>query len=234
MSATTPSMGLTQWTVGGDNFSHGQLAANFAAIDAHDHTGSPTKGVQVPTGGLANLAVTSGKIAADAVLTAKILNLNVTTPKLANQSVTAQKVGVLPRVRAYHSVAQTIPNNTNTILAFNGERWDTDTMHDLVTNNSRITSKTVGLYFIGACVDWAVNTTGTRQITFLVNGTTVIAKSRIGAYAVNNAQQILSTVYMLGVNDYVEVQVHQTSGAGLDISAFSAYSPEFYAAFLSN
>lgn len=92
MPITTPSMGLKRWNSPNDIFSYTELSDNFNLIDLHDHTSG--KGVQVPTAGIANLAVTdtkiandavtAGKIAADAVTTAKILNANVTDAKLAS------------------------------------------------------------------------------------------------------------------------------------------------------
>ena len=38
---------------------------------------------------------------------------------------------------------------------------------------------------------------------------------------------VISTFYDLAVNDYVEVQVHQTSGGALDIDKSNNYTPEF-------
>lgn len=64
MSITT-NMGLTSWDLPGDTFSRIQLHNNWQAIDAHDH--SPTKGVLIPTAGIANGAITSAKIAASAI-----------------------------------------------------------------------------------------------------------------------------------------------------------------------
>lgn len=50
-----PNMGLVKWDSINDFFSHEQLAANFAALDAHDHTLG--KGKQIPLGGLAEQSV---------------------------------------------------------------------------------------------------------------------------------------------------------------------------------
>jgi hypothetical protein len=57
------------------------VANSFDTIDDHDHASG--NGVQIPTGGLADSAVTTAKIADNNVTTAKILNANVTRPKLA-------------------------------------------------------------------------------------------------------------------------------------------------------
>lgn len=58
----TPNMGLTTWPAGSDLFDHTELATNFDDIDEHDH--STGKGLQVPTGGLQDGAVTAIKLAA--------------------------------------------------------------------------------------------------------------------------------------------------------------------------
>jgi hypothetical protein len=63
---TTPNMGLTAWDLGTDPYDHAQLATNFAAIDSHDHTTG--KGLQIPTDGILNSAITSAKLAGNAVV----------------------------------------------------------------------------------------------------------------------------------------------------------------------
>lgn len=89
---TTPSMGLKRWDQPNDIFSYVELSDNFALIDNHDHTSG--KGVQIPTAGIANLAidstkiansaVTNGKLATDAVTDAKVLSATLTDAKLAS------------------------------------------------------------------------------------------------------------------------------------------------------
>lgn len=67
---TTPNMGLKQWDQAGDFFSFSELKLNWDAVDQHDHT--TNKGVQIPTAGIANLAITGAKIAANAVDVTKL------------------------------------------------------------------------------------------------------------------------------------------------------------------
>lgn len=88
--ATTTNMALTKWPNLTDLFSHTALAANFDAIDAHDHTAG--KGVQVPTGGLLNLAVTTAKLADGAVTTVKIGANQVTSAKVDTSIALASQV----------------------------------------------------------------------------------------------------------------------------------------------
>lgn len=62
---TTPNMALTAWDLGSDPYDHSQLASNFSKIDDHDHTVG--NGVQIPSAGIADLAITGSKIAANAI-----------------------------------------------------------------------------------------------------------------------------------------------------------------------
>lgn len=126
-----------------------------------------------------------------------------------------------PKCRAYHSTTQSLTTATLTALAFNSERWNTDTMHNTVTNNSRLTCKTAGLYRITAHVQFATNATGERTVHLRVNGLVFIA-SQGGAPnpTAGNATNItVSDEYPLAVNDYVEVLAFQASGGALNVNA---------------
>lgn len=86
----TPNMGLTEWDNFNDIFSYTALAANFVAIDQHDHTAS--KGVQIPTGGIANLAVTAAKIA-NTTITNTQLAVGAAIANIAAGSITSSQIG---------------------------------------------------------------------------------------------------------------------------------------------
>lgn len=101
---TTTNMSLVAWDQTTDDYSHAALANNFIKIDQHDHT--TTKGLQIPTGGLADLAVTSAKLA----------SAGVTTTKLADQSVTNAKLAVGPKPLFLGAVAAFWRPNTSTPL----------------------------------------------------------------------------------------------------------------------
>lgn len=60
MAFTSPKMGLSIWNLLTDPYDHAQLADNFSKIDLHDHT--PGRGIQIPTEGLADGAVTAAKL----------------------------------------------------------------------------------------------------------------------------------------------------------------------------
>lgn len=128
--------------------------------------------------------------------------------------------------KVYHSVSQSIATTTPILLAFDTEKFDTDTIHDNVTNNSRLTCKTAGKYLITVSVNFAANSTGYREVSIRLNGTSDIAKHR--SNAIVDASVIgATTVYDLAVNDYVEVIVYQNSGGALNVNRLADYSPDF-------
>lgn len=135
--------------------------------------------------------------------------------------------GTMPAARVYHNVDQSISHNTLTALAFNSERFDTDTIHDTATNNSRLTCKTAGKYNIIGQVTFASSTTGLRSINIKLNGATIIAFIEASADNSGADRLQVTTLYDLAVNDYVELVAFQASGEALNVRFSSASSPEF-------
>lgn len=130
--------------------------------------------------------------------------------------------------RVYHSVAQSIPNSVDTILAFDSERFDTDGIHDTVTNNSRLTCKTAGIYIVVASACFAASATGLRVVTLLLNGTTPIGIQTTNALVTGRTRLVaVSPPQDLIVGDYVEARVYHTSGGTLTVDVDAQSSPEF-------
>lgn len=132
-----------------------------------------------------------------------------------------------PVARAYHNAVQSIANNTWTALALNSERFDTDAIHDVAINNSRLTCKTAGKYLIIGNARFAFHATGERGIQIYFGGATIIAIDTRPTNPVNAQTMGISTLYDLGVNEYVELRVWQTSGGNLNCDNSANYSPEF-------
>lgn len=135
--------------------------------------------------------------------------------------------GYTAGARVYHNISQSIPNATDTILAFNSEVYDTNTIHDPVTNNSRLTCKTAGKYLIIASVSFESNATGFRALLIWVNGATPIAVSDFNVSGAGRWMQAISTIYSLALNEYVEAGVYQTSGAALNLPRTGEPQPKF-------
>jgi hypothetical protein len=126
-----------------------------------------------------------------------------------------------PRAQVNVGAAQ---NNTTTgvyqSILFDAEAVDTDGMHDLVTNNSRLTVQTPGKYLVTGQVIFAFSATGRRLARLVVNNTgagalgeTEVATSTVAgsSTAVPVSGQELSLV----AGDFIELQAFQNSGGNL-------------------
>ena len=138
-----------------------------------------------------------------------------------------------PACRVYHNANQSLTNNTLTALAFNSERYDTDTMHDTVTNNSRITINTAGLYLLTLSIQFAADTDYTQNFAaFRVDGATYIAQD--ASPGMSDGRVAIATVYKFSATQYVEAIARQinTSAGANDIIVNAQYTPEFTATWL--
>lgn len=139
--------------------------------------------------------------------------------KHALTALTLSNLPTVPTCRATRAGAstQSITNATNTAINCTTEDFDTDTMHDNTTNNTRVTATTAGKYVLTAAVEFTSNATGTRGLHLRLNGTTFIALNT--ANAVNGVETYLTTTteYSLSATDYVEAVVYQSSGGALTI-----------------
>lgn len=131
-----------------------------------------------------------------------------------------------PSCQAYHSVDQSIPDEDGTVVALDSERYDTDGMHDPVTNNSRITFNTSGIYVVTFVCAFDGHTSGDRQALIRVNGSEFIAgheKKALSSATMDCGMQV-TAVELFCEGDYVEAVVKQDRGGALDLLA-TRYSP---------
>jgi len=136
--------------------------------------------------------------------------------------------GYTEGARVYHNADQDVPNTTWTYLAFNSERYDTDTIHSTTVNNSQLVCKTAGKYLIVAQVYLPADGGGTaRRMVIRLNGTDTIAYYMLPSSAVVHFTTTLSALWDMSVDDYVEMGVYQDSGDVLAAKYAVYYSPEF-------
>jgi hypothetical protein len=131
---------------------------------------------------------------------------------------------LMPAVSAYNSVAQSIPNNTETYVTFDTTQFDQGTatpQHNISTNTSRLTCQQAGIYQIDFSAEYASNSTGTRYGIMAVNRTTDIDHFQVTPNSGQPTDVNMSTLYQLNVGDYIEVRVFQNSGGALNLSAGS-------------
>lgn len=139
-----------------------------------------------------------------------------------------------PACRVFHSTTQSATSAVALTLAFNSERYDTNTMHDTVTNNSRITMNTAGLYLVTAHVAFAANATGQRDLYIQLNATTYIAMATTPSIGAGGETFLsVATAYKFAAGDYVIARVFQNSGGALNVNGSSvAYGCEFSATWI--
>lgn len=113
----------------------------------------------------------------------------------------------------------TLSNNTDTILTFSTELFDTDSMHSTTTNTGRITipSGKGGYYHFNWSMVFDNNSSGNRRCRLKKNGSTfdlgpVITVKGNGFTPVANSC-IVSTV----AGDYWELEAFQDSGGNLNV-----------------
>lgn len=131
--------------------------------------------------------------------------------------------------RVYNSANISVANASFTALTFNSERWDDDSFHDTGSNTSRLTVPQPGRYLVTACVRFAANATGNRQLRLMVDGGTEVA--RVTAQAVTGGIATMlevETITELGAGSYFTVEAYQDSGGALNVEATGNSSPEFW------
>lgn len=212
------------------------LGAGFALLKFKN--GLP---VWLPNGGAVRTALALGVVSQLAGLTAEAspqdtdLFLMERASDGALRKVEAQNLpgggggGFTQCARVYHNTTQTIPQFTPTALAFNSERYDTDTMHDNATNNSRLTIQTAGKYHVGACVYFPAAAHTYCAIGIYLNGVTIIARHENAHTNGVSFGLTIGTDYDLAQGNYLEVFVWTDWGGGLVIASNANYSPEFWA-----
>lgn len=114
---------------------------------------------------------------------------------------------------------QTISNSTNTLVV-----WDGLSFSNRLTFSAPSSSVAVqedGVYQIHATIPWAANATGSRVVRILING---VNKAEVSAQPVSGAQpSVVSISYLeqMTASQAITLEVFQTSGGNLNISAGS-------------
>lgn len=139
----------------------------------------------------------------------------------------ASETSAMIGCRVYDNNDQSIANTTSVAVSFANEDFDTDTMHDTSTNNSRITCKTSGTYIIYANCAWYDGTTGQRIVTIRLNGSTIIGQSSFAPAISGRTEELCFCMWQLDVDDYVECVMYQNTGSALNMVAAARLSPIF-------
>lgn len=121
--------------------------------------------------------------------------------------------------RVHHSTTQAAADNTLTTLVWNTEDYDTNGLHSILANTSRITFATAGKYLFASTVRFSTSIGSGRQarIDVLLNGTTVIASQSCAATGSDAPNLNVCDSYAFISGDYIEIQVFHNSGTSENI-----------------
>lgn len=142
-------------------------------------------------------------------------------------SVTKSKTESRNRCKATATGTVVASGGASTAIQFNGEDFDTASMHDNATNNTRITIPSggdVGFWLLTAQISFPANATGHRKLDILENGVS-IAQVDVGTAGGGNPTvlPILAVLNAPAVGNYYEVAATQLSGGNLTCTGwFSA------------
>lgn len=125
------------------------------------------------------------------------------------------------RCKVYDNAAQTLTTGVAAVVSCEGEDTDAKGLHNPAVNPSRITVATAGRYEVKAQCAFVANATGYRQVAILKNGAAVASVRVPAVSGVSTTLQAVGSV-LCAVNDYIEMQVLQTSGGNLDTVAGAA------------
>lgn len=121
-----------------------------------------------------------------------------------------------------NSTTQSIPNNTNTVLTWDTEVYDTDGFHSTSSNTSRLTIPAgVTRVRLTSMTVFDVNATGFRQAVFLKNGSPAFpgrgGTSSPGITGSGVYVLMVSPILEVTAGDYLEVRAYQNSGGALNV-----------------
>lgn len=126
------------------------------------------------------------------------------------------------------TASQSVPNSTDTTLTWNSETYDTDNIHNNVTNNTRLTVPAgVTRAILRVNLSLQVSTVGRRNVSILKNGTTFPGMGYVGTQGASSNPMgisLLSSTISVIAGDFFEVILNQSSGGNLNVLAESRTS----------
>ena len=119
-----------------------------------------------------------------------------------------------PSVFAFQNVSQSTATGVITSITMDSEATDTDNVHSLVTNTSRLTIVTAGRYRVVGSLLWNANATGLRAVKLLKNGVSFATTQTVANGTQLGYMQVCDEI-ICAVGDYLELAGVQTSGGAL-------------------
>lgn len=125
-----------------------------------------------------------------------------------------------PSAKAYSVASQSIPTGTNTLVTFDSESWDNNSMHSTSTNTSRITVPVAGVYLCSWYVRFAASATLAYRIVQVMKNGVVQDESSLGHSATTTIAEGSGCQQLkCAANDYIEIRAFQNTGSALSLDA---------------
>lgn len=139
-----------------------------------------------------------------------------------------------PQCHATRNSNLSVANRTLTVVTLNQDRYDTDSMHSIVTDTERIVFNTPGVYLCTLSAAWDNSVlTGDRSARIKKNGRSLLAgaeRRALGITTENLGLQVCAVEYF-EQGEYIHAEVQQSSGGALNLLS-TRYSPNLTAKWL--
>lgn len=123
--------------------------------------------------------------------------------------------------RVYQTASgQAVPHNTNTLVTFDGEKWDYGNIHN-GSQPTRLTAPVSGYYLIYATAYVTAPGSGSIQVHLKLNNSTGIAGSSNPDVGYGNSFLNCTAVYYLNAGDYVVCEVGQNTNTTITLNGSS-------------
>lgn len=144
--------------------------------------------------------------------------------------VSPQAQTVPPMCKATKNAVQSIPTSAATVITFQTEDYDTDSMHSTATNTSRITIGTAGVYTVTGFVLSAASVAAFNYLYIFKNGAALPSNTGILAGSKDGGNAIITQITVtlsLAAADYVELAFYHNNTGAINVSADCWLSAHF-------
>ena len=129
-----------------------------------------------------------------------------------------------PNFSATLSGAQSVANNTSTVIVFNSEAYDSDSAYDVSNGKFTVPSGEGGKYFFTVSLRFDQATSNRNAVDIKINNSSSTQQVAFEGTG-NQYSSIGGAVSMnLSAGDYVEAHYYQSSGGSIDVRTDSHFS----------
>lgn len=146
-------------------------------------------------------------------------------------SVTATEIGFLPSAQVTGNITQLLHRNSETPLEYNVEVFDPTNMHSTLSQTSRLTAVSKGLYFAFVSETIQRNGGGFETAIFSIWKNGAGTGTRVSPLTSDTNAVVFQSMIVLNAGDYVEVCANVGTNGGLD-STVDRSNSSFYLVWL--